>query len=164
MGPELPSRLFAPDPLTGFGTRAALMADLAVVVDPASSPSVLAIFALDGLDVFEKANGVSRTDELLFRLAQEFARIVCPEGRCYTPRRRELCAHFPVPLVEVSPILAAASISLRREIAMTEMTTAFGVALLPYQAQDPVGALVVADRNLNEARRTQRRARPVHGG
>ena len=162
MGHELPSRLFAPDPVTGFGTRAALMADLGVAVDPECSPSVLAVFALDGLDEFEKANGTSRTDELLFRLAQEFARIVCPEGRCYTPRRRELCAHFPTPLVEVSPILAAAAISLRREIAMTGMTTAFGVALLPYQADEPVGALVVADRNLNEARRVQRRSRVVH--
>jgi GGDEF domain-containing protein len=163
MSTELPSGLLAIDPLTGFGSRSALVDRLEAAVDPAARQSVLAVFALDGLDDYEKAHGSFRTDDLLFRLAQEFARIVCPEGRCYTPRRREFCALFALPLAEVSPMLAAASLSLRREIAMTGLTTAFGIAILPDQAPDSTGALVVADRNLNNARKAQRRARPIPG-
>ncbi len=160
MSVELRSEPYAPDRLTGFGSRAALLARLAEAVERESQPSVLAVFGLDGLDEFEKAYGSFGADDVIARMAAEFARIVRPEGVCYAPRRREFCALFTLPFAAASPILAAAAIALRREGAITQITTAFGVAVLPEQAHDPTGALIVADRNLNQARRAQRRNRP----
>ncbi len=163
MSTEPGSDAFANDPVTGFGGRAALLAHLAVAVDPESEPSVVAVFGLDGLDEFEERYGTSETDDVIARLAHEFARMVQPEGVCYAPRRRELSAIFDLPFAAVEPILAAAAIALRREGAMTLITTAFGFAVLPDQADNAIGALIVADRRLNEARRAQRRMRTLSG-
>ena len=140
-----------------------MLADLSVAVAPGSEPSVVAVFGLDGLDDYEKACGTAAADDVIARLATEFARMVRPEGICYTPRRREFCALFDLPFTEASPILAAAAIALRREGAITQITSAFGVALLPAQAHSAIAALAVADRHLNDARRAQRKPRPVVG-
>ncbi len=163
MSTDLQQEPFAVDPLTGFGSRGALLADLASAVDRAHEPSVFAVFGLDGLDEYEEAHGTAETNAVIAALAGEFARLVCPEGVCYAPRRREFCALFDLPFAAVSPILAAAAIAIRREGAIALVTAAFGIALLPHQADSPVGALVVADRRLDQARRAQRRARPVRG-
>ena len=149
----------AVDPLTGFGNRVALTTRLEDAVDPSSDPSVLAVFGLDGLDEFEKTYGVASADNVIARLAEEFERMVTPEGVCFTPRRREFCAVFGLPLTSVWPILTATAIALRREGAMTLIRASFGIAVLPEQADDSVGALIVADRNLNQARRAQRNVR-----
>ena len=139
------------------------MAHLAAAVDPASEPSVVAVFGLGGLDEFEKSHGKSETDRLIARLAEEFARMVRPEGVCYAPRRREFVALFDLPLGVVSRILAPAAIALRRVGAIASIAIAFGTAVLPGQASSPISALVVADRNLSQARRAQRRARALAG-
>jgi GGDEF domain-containing protein len=163
MSPDARSTPNAIDPLTGFGSRAALMVHLAAAVDPRSGPTAIAVFGLDGLDELEHVYGASKANDVIVRLAEEFARMVRPPGFCYAPRRREFCVVFDLPLAAVTPIVAAASIALRREGAMARITTPFGIAVLPDQADDPIGALRVADRNLNEARRAQRRKRPVPG-
>lgn len=159
VGSDLRSEVLALDPVTGFGSRAALLARLELAVDPLSEPSVLAVFGLDGLDRVEEVHGTAATHEIIAALADEFARIVGPDGACFAPRRREFCVIFEQPLAQIAPILAAAAIALRREGTMTLITSAFGIALLPDQAADPVGALIVADRQLNQARRAQRKAR-----
>jgi GGDEF domain-containing protein len=156
----LPDRAALPriaDPVTGFGSREALMVRLAAAVTPASEPSVVAVFALDGLEEFEKAYGTVSGEKVVAWLADEFARLVGRNGACYRPRHREFCAHFEMPLDEVIPILSAAAISLSRNGASSSITTPFGIAVIPAQAEDPIGALGVADRNLNEARRARRR-------
>jgi GGDEF domain-containing protein len=155
--PKLGIDTFVPDPVTGFGSRAALIADLWEAVDPQATQRVLAVFGLDGLDEFGKIYGAAAMKEVIARLAGEFAQMLAGEATCYAPRRREFCALFPLPLHEVEPILAAAAIALRREGAMTLISTAFGVCVLPDQAGDPVLALTVADKNLTRARRLQRK-------
>jgi GGDEF domain-containing protein len=135
------------------------MAHLAEATERDSAPSVFAVFGLGGLDDYEKVYGLGATNELIVRLAGDFARMVRPEGICFAPRRREFCAIFELPVVEVSPILAAAAIALRRESSLADLLIAFGIAVLPEQADDPIAALMVADRNLVQARKTQRRTR-----
>ena len=156
MSSDLQHELFTPDPVTGFGSRAALISRLRLAVGPVGGPSVLAIFGLDGLDDFETAHGVERTDDVIAALARELARIVCPEGDCYTTRRRELCVHFDHPLDEVQSVLSAAAISLRREGAISSIGVDLGVAELPGQATGPIAALVIADRSLTTARKARR--------
>ncbi len=161
--PNLRSEPLVVDPLTGFGNRAALLAHLAEAVEPLTETSVFAVFGLDGLDAFEKAYGTSAADDLISRLAEDFAQMVRPEGLCYAPRRREFCAIFELPLAAVSTILAAAAIALRREAAMSQIAIAFGIAVLPGEAADTIEALQVADRNLIQVRKAQRRARSALG-
>jgi GGDEF domain-containing protein len=161
--PNLRSQAPAIDPLTGFASRTALTAHLAEATEPDSEPSVFAVFGLGGLDDHEKVYGVEATDDLITRLAGDFARMVRPEGFCYAPRRREFCAIFELPIAEVSPILATAAITLRRESALAQLLIAFGIAVLPEQADDPIAALMVADKNLIQARKTQRRNRAALG-
>jgi GGDEF domain-containing protein len=157
--PDLRSQASERDPLTGFLTRAGLMLHLAEAVAPGSEPSVFAVFGLGGLDEHENVHGLEATNALIVRLAGDFGRMVRPEGVCYAPRRREFCAIFELPVVDASPILASAAIALRRESALEGLLIAFGIAVLPEQADDPIRALVVADRNLIQARKTQRRNR-----
>jgi GGDEF domain-containing protein len=139
------------------------MVHLAEAVEPESEPSVFVVFGLGGLDDHELAHGLEATNDLIARLADDFARMVRPEGVCYAPRRREFCAIFELSVVEVSPILANAAITLRRESALAELLIAFGLAVLPAQADDPLAALRVADGNLVQARKTQRRNRAALG-
>ena len=159
MSVELRADLYAPDLLTGFGSRAALIARLAVAVERESPPSVVAVFGLDGLDEFEKAYGSFGADDVIARMAAEFARIVRPEGVCYAPRRREFCALFAVPFAAASPILAAAAIALRREGRSRRSRPRSASRCCPSRRTTPIGALIVADRNLNQARRAQLRKR-----
>ncbi|HEY4348775.1 MAG TPA: GGDEF domain-containing protein [Gaiellaceae bacterium] len=150
---------YAPDPVTGFGSRASLLADLRLALEPGSDSTTLAIFGLDGFEEFERVYGTPNADEVLGRLAKEFAYMIEPAGVCYAPRRREFCALFSRPLHSVSPILAGAAIALRREGAMVLITTAFGVAVLPEQADEAISALAFADERLEHARRLRRATR-----
>lgn len=143
------------DPLTGFGDRAALIERLTAATHLTSESVVLAVFGLEGLDELEASEGAARRDEAVARLAEEFAGAVGSRGVCYTPRRREFCAVFELPLMTVLPILAAAAIGLRREGAILLIKAAFGTAILPDQAESAGQALIVADQSLNQARRTQ---------
>jgi GGDEF domain-containing protein len=144
-------------PEPAFEGRDRLIADLREAVVPGSPPSVLAIFELAGAEEYRKLHGERSGAALNRHLAEEFAGIVGAAGRCYRTRQDELCVLFPRPLEAVTSILAAASIALRREGGMFNVTTSFGVALLPEEAAEPVAALIVADKNLAIARRTRQR-------
>jgi GGDEF domain-containing protein len=157
--PDFRTEPLLADPVTGFGSRRALLAHLERAVDPASRPSVVAVFGLDGIEEVVKLHGMARGDEVIARLAEDLARTVGPAGTCFVPRRREFCVHCELPLDEATPILAVAAISLRREGAINAIRTPFGIVVLPEGADDPIAALAVADRNLNESRRARRALR-----
>src|SRR5689334_4544826 len=123
-----------------------MVAELERAVMPDSPPCTLAIFSLDGSGEFREELGEEVSNEVLARLAQEFARFVEPEGVCFAPRRHEFAALFHLPWPKVETILAAAAIAVRREGAIFSITTTFGVAHLPGDADTPVAALMVADQ------------------
>jgi GGDEF domain-containing protein len=141
------------DPLTGFGSREALLAELRLAVKPGSPPTVLAIFSLDGSGEFREEIGEDVSNDVIARLADEFARFVRPDGACFAPRRHEFAALFRLPWVKVETVLAAAAIAVRREGSLFSISTTFGVAHLPQEAGTPVAALVVADRRRVEAQK-----------
>lgn len=144
------------DPVTGFGNRAAMLAELAAAIAPGSDPSVLAIFSLDGSSDFREELGEEVSNEVLGRLAQEFARFVEPAGACYAPRRHEFAAMFHLPWPKVETVLAAAAIAVRREGAIFSISTTFGIAHLPDDADTPIAALMVADQRRVAAQRRKR--------
>jgi GGDEF domain-containing protein len=146
------------DPVTGFGSRAAMLAELERAVEPGSEPRVLAIFSLDGSGEFREELGEEASNEVIARLAHEFARFICPDGSCFAPRRHEFAALFSLPWPKVETIIAAAAIAVRREGALFSISTTFGVAHLPVDADTPVGALMVADQRRVAAQRRRRQA------
>lgn len=144
------------DPLTGFGSREALLVELRAALAPGAAPTVLAIFSLDGSGEFREELGEDVSNEVIARMAQEFARFVRPDGACYAPRRHEFAALFRLPWPRVETVLAAAAIAVRREGSLFSISTTFGVAHLPHEADTPVAALVVADRRRVEAQKRRR--------
>jgi GGDEF domain-containing protein len=141
------------DPVTGFGTRRDLLDALEQAVRPEAEPSILAIFSLDGAAEWRDDLGEEISNQVIAQLAQEFARFMQPGGTCYAPRRLEFAALFTLPFAKVQTMLAAAAIAVRREGAIYGISTTFGVAQLPGDADSAVGALMVADRRLVAARR-----------
>jgi GGDEF domain-containing protein len=146
------------DPVTGFGSREALLAELQLAVERGSPPAVLAIFSLDGSAEFREELGEDVSNDVIVRLAQEFARFVRPDGVCFAPRRHEFAALFRLPWPKVETVLAAAAIALRREGSLFSISTTFGVAHLPQEADTPVAALVAADGRRVEAQKRRRAA------
>jgi GGDEF domain-containing protein len=144
------------EPVTGFGTREAMVAALNRAVESDADPSVLAIFSLDGSGEFREELGEEVSNEVIARLAEEFGRFIRPDGECFAPRRHEFAALFTMPYAKVETILAAAAIAIRREGAIFSIQTSFGVAHLPREAGSPVAALVVADQRRVAAQKLRR--------
>jgi GGDEF domain-containing protein len=145
------------DRLTGFGSRRKLIADLTAALEPESPPSVLAVFDLAGSEDYRLVFGEPASDTLIVRLAEQFARIVEADGRCYRPRQDEFCTLVDLPIGSVATMLAAVAASLGEEGESFLITTSFGVALLPDEAGEPIEALMVADQNLDIARNGRER-------
>jgi two-component system cell cycle response regulator len=147
------------DPLTGFGTRAALMEDLAEVVGPDAPPSAVAIFALEGLGEYGAFHGDLARERVVARLAERLATKLGPPGSCYRPRNDEFIALIAAPLAEVIPLLDASAATLRERDRYVTITASFGAALLPDEASEPIEALRIADERLssNSPRRRPRR-------
>jgi GGDEF domain-containing protein len=147
------------DPLTGFGTRAALLEDLADVVCDGAPPSVVAIFALEGLGEYGAFHGELARERVVSNLARRLAAKLGPPGSCYRPRNDEFIALISAPLAEAIPLLDACAAALRERDRYVTITASFGAALLPDEADEPVEALRIADERLssNSPRRRPRR-------
>jgi GGDEF domain-containing protein len=139
------------DQLTGFGNRPKLMADLGRAVMAESEPSVLAIFDLAGLEQYRRVLGDQAGDAFVLQVAGVFREKVGRFGTCYRPREDEFVALIDGRREHVDRLLAVAEDALRREGEAYLITSSFGVAQLPAEADDPIAALALADRRLTAA-------------
>ena len=137
-----------------------MLVELEQAVVPGSPPCTVAVFSLDGSGEFREELGEDISNEVIARLGQEFARFIEPDGVCYAPRRHEFAAIFWLPWPKVETILAAAAIAVRREGSIFSITTTFGVAHLPADADTPAAALLMADQRRVAAQK-QRRATAI---
>ena len=149
------------DSLTGFGTRTKLLADLTEAVRPTSQPTLLVIFGLEGFAEYVELLGRLESQTLLLRLASRLAGALEPAGSCYRPREDEFAALVHTPIATAKPFLDAAVVSLRERGGHVRVTAAFGAAMLPDEASDPIEALQIADQRLssNAPRRKPRNRR-----
>jgi GGDEF domain-containing protein len=154
---------FLIDPLTGFGSRHKLLADLTGALEPGSVPSVLAVFDLAGASDYRRVFGEKASDELIARLAEQFARLVQPTGVCYRPRQDEFCALVSRPIGDVSTMLVAVEDALKDDGRSSIITPRFGAAFLPDETTDPIEALMLAGERLRARTARERRqgTRPV---
>jgi GGDEF domain-containing protein len=151
------------DPLTGFGTRQALLARLARVVEQGGEPTLLVVFSLDGFDEYVSLFGSLAGRTLLVKLGARLADALGSGATCFRPRQDEFAALVAVPIEAVSEVLDGAVAALRERAASVAVSAAWGAAMLPDEANDPVAALKLADARLaSNAPRRKRRNRRVN--
>src|SRR5262249_7047544 len=124
------------DPLTGFGTRQALLSELESAVSEGSAPTLLVIFSLDGYDEYVALFGSLAGRTLVVKLAARLADALGPGARCYRPRQDEFAALVPTPIDAVTEVLDAAVLALRERATTVAVSAAWGAAMLPQEASD----------------------------
>jgi diguanylate cyclase (GGDEF)-like protein len=151
------------DSLTGLPNRRSLMADLEVQLRLASlgAPRALLLFDLDGFKEYNDAFGHPAGDGLLVRLAARLAEAVGCDGEAYRLGGDEFCVLVAPGRDGIDHLLAACSAALHERGEGFEVTTSFGVVLLPEEAETPTLALQLADRRMY-ARKGGRRMSAAH--
>jgi GGDEF domain-containing protein len=116
------------------------------------------VFALDGFVEFEELYGVLEARKLLRRLSERLVEAVGGLGSCYRPRGDEFAVLIGSP-AGASTVLKSAVSALTERERYYSIVASGGHVLLPSEADDPIEALVVADKRLsaNAPRRAQRR-------
>jgi diguanylate cyclase (GGDEF)-like protein len=146
------------DSLTGLRNRRSLVADLEVRLARASlrSPLALLLFDLDGFKEYNDAFGHPAGDELLVRLAGRLADAVDASGEAYRLGGDEFCVLAEPGREGVDAALMACSTALHERGEGFEVTSSFGVVVLPEEANTATQALQLADRRMY-ARKGERR-------
>jgi GGDEF domain-containing protein len=156
-----PGQAFEVDPLTGFGMRRALLVALAEAVRPEASPTLLVLFGLDGFDEYVSLFGRLAGRTLIVRLGVRLSDALGPSALCFRARNDEFAALVETRIEGVSDVLDSAVRALRDRGASVAVTAAWGAAMLPEEARDPLRALTIADQRLasNAPRRRRRNRR-----
>jgi diguanylate cyclase (GGDEF)-like protein len=151
------------DSLTGLRNRRSLLADLEIQLGLASlgSPRALLLFDLDGFKEYNDAFGHPAGDGLLVRLAGRLVDAVGDSGDAYRLGGDEFCVLVSSGRDGIDPMLAACSAALQERGEGFEVSTSFGVVLMPEEADTPTVALQLADRRMY-ARKGGRRMSAAH--
>ena len=146
------------DSLTGLRNRRSLVSDLEAQLAHAdvAQPRALLLFDLDGFKEYNDAFGHPAGDDLLVRLARRLADAVASGGQAYRLGGDEFCVLVSPSGHGIDPILAACTAALHERGEGFEVTSSFGVVMLPEEADTPTLALQLADRRMY-ARKGERR-------
>ena len=117
------------------------------------------MFSLDGFDEYEALFGRLASRTLIVKLAARLSEALAPHGACYRPRRDEFAAVIEATAETASPMLEAAVAGLRERATPVAVVSAWGLAALPGEAEDPLSAFALADSRLaaGPARRPRER-------
>jgi two-component system cell cycle response regulator len=139
----------ATDPLTGLGNRRKLLADLdRACSGPERESLILVMFDLDGFKRYNDTFGHLAGDALLRRLGTSLAETTDGLGQTYRLGGDEFCVLAGAPAGEAEELVRAAANALSEEGEGFSITTSFGTVFMPAEADDPSGALRVADQRL----------------
>ena len=134
------------DSLTGLANRRKLLVDLDAALEAArdGEPLMLVLFDLNGFKTYNDTFGHPAGDALLARLATKLAATVEPAGAAYRMGGDEFCVLLPEPEPDIHGIAQA----LWESGEGFDVTSAFGMALIPVDATTVSTALSVADERL----------------
>jgi diguanylate cyclase (GGDEF)-like protein len=135
------------DPLTGLGNRRALSEDLdRILLDP-DRRSALILFDLDGFKGFNDTFGHPAGDALLQRLAARL-RAADHGGTVYRMGGDEFCVLAPVGSHDPQDVARLSALALAERGDVYEITSSYGVAILPDESEGLIGAMRLADKLL----------------
>jgi diguanylate cyclase (GGDEF)-like protein len=134
------------DALTGLANRRKLLVDLDAAIEAAreGGPRVLVVFDLNGFKTYNDTFGHPAGDALLSRLAAKLSAVVAPDGEAYRMGGDEFCVLLPEPDPDFHRIAQA----LWESGEGFDVTSAYGVAVIPDDASTVSTALSVADERL----------------
>ena len=147
------------DPLTGFGTRGALLTALTRVATPGAAAALLVVFGLAGYEEYVSLFGRLAGRSLIVKLGARLADALPAGTICFRPREGEFAALVSTPVHGVNAVLDDAVGALRDRAATVAVSAAWGAAMLPDEARDPVAALQLADSRLASSAPRRRRDR-----
>ena len=128
--------------------RQELIVDLTRALEPDGREHLLMLVRLHGLATMADRCGQAAHDQFLRQAYELLQRQVGPAGRAYTTRHDELCALLDTSLDQAIDVLDSTTSALNKLGAGEQIRADAGVALLPEEASDPVGALTRADRRI----------------
>ncbi len=145
------------DPLTGLGNRRRLLICLEDVLQSASerSPWALLLFDLNGFKRYNDAFGHPVGDALLARLGQRLAEAVEPEGQAFRLGGDEFCALSPLTARNAKDVCREAVDALSEHGQGFDISTAFGLIMLPGEASERAEALQLVDERLYADKRSR---------
>jgi two-component system, cell cycle response regulator len=150
------------DALTGLGNRRHFMLELHGRLDADEpQPFVLALFDLDGFKAYNDAFGHLAGDALLKRLAVKLDAATSGWGRAYRMGGDEFCVLGDSAPSNADKLVGNAAHALREQGEGFLVTSAFGAALLPFEATTPSDALRLADTRMYAHKESRRPS--IHG-
>ena len=134
------------DSLTGLANRRKLLLDLPGQIERAreGEPRMLALFDLNGFKAYNDSFGHPAGDALLARLAGKVQAAVAPAGEAYRMGGDEFCVLLPAS----EPALQRVANALCESGEGFTVTSAYGAAVIPADADTVSTALSVADERL----------------
>jgi diguanylate cyclase (GGDEF)-like protein len=141
------------DPLTGLGNRRKLMHDLEArfgigELTGTDAPATFVLFDLDGFKLYNDRFGHPAGDALLQRLGDRLSASVHGQGEAYRLGGDEFCLIVEAVEAEADVLIAEASAALAESGDSFEIGASYGTALLPWEAETPGAALLLADQRM----------------
>jgi two-component system, cell cycle response regulator len=138
------------DSLTGLGNRRRLLADLdrATATAREDAPRALLLLDLDGFKVYNDRYGHPAGDALLTRLGARLAGAAAALGRAYRLGGDEFCVIALGGDEEAQALAGACTVALSDHHDGVDITSSYGLVILPRDARDSAEALKQADQRV----------------
>jgi diguanylate cyclase (GGDEF)-like protein len=148
------------DPLTGLANRRKLVADLEhALTERHREDRLLAIYDLDGFKRYNDTYGHPAGDALLVRLAHKLDLVAHEYGRAYRLGGDEFCLLATISDAQTASLLDRTVDALSEEGEGFTVSSSFGVAFLPDEADELSAALALADQRLYQHKQQTQNAR-----
>ena len=146
------------DALTELGNRRRLLLDLERTVREArdDDPRLCVMLDLDGFKGYNDSFGHPAGDQLLVRLGRRLARCARERGRAYRLGGDEFCLLLRCGEAERDDVVEQARRALSETGEGFTITSSAGAVLMPGEAVDPAGVLLLADRRMYAQKGTGR--------
>jgi diguanylate cyclase (GGDEF)-like protein len=146
------------DSLTGLGNRGRMQVDLEERFAHASedSPVALYLFDLNGFKRYNDTFGHPAGDELLARLGRALGDAVGEGGVAYRIGGDEFCVLLDCPKDRFDPVVREAAKALTASEKGVEVSSSWGGARVPEEADGPTEALQLADVRMYAQKESRR--------
>jgi two-component system cell cycle response regulator len=150
------------DLLTGLGNRGRLQVELAETCERASAeqPVMLYLFDLNGFKRYNDTFGHPAGDQLLNRLGSRLKTTIGGDGSAYRIGGDEFCLLLTCAEDRFEAVARAGAEALTEHDRGVVVSSSWGAASIPSEADDPSAALQLADVRMYAQKESRRTAQP----